>query len=152
MSAVADPIVGAVAGADVGAVAGADVGADAQATRRIAQVGRGRTLLIDFYASRCCRSVLVGDLEIRWVEGDPPAGFEQVGSVAGTRVVADHRLVGVLTTGGARIVETGGLFGRSLGVRLDAPEQWLAFLETPAAQRVHGQARPPLGNSALPTR
>ncbi|MES2210748.1 MAG: hypothetical protein V4515_11280 [Chloroflexota bacterium] len=127
-----------------------DVGADAKAERRIADVGRGRTLLIDFYVARCCTSVLVGDLETRWLEGDPPDGVEQVGLVAGSRIVADHRLVGVLTAGGARIVESGGLFGRSLGVRLAAPELWLAFLETPAARRIRGHTRRPLRESAGP--
>ena len=142
-SATPDPI----PGVDVSAM----VGVDAKATRRIAQVGHGRTLAIDFYVARCCTSALVGDLEVRWLEGDPPVGFEQVGSVAGSRIVADHRLVEVLTVGGARIVETRGLFGPSLGVRLEAGEHWLAFLETPAARRIRGRTARPRGDSTQPT-
>lgn len=125
--------------------AGAEVGADANATRRIRETGRGRDLLIDFYAARCCTSVLVGDLETHWIDGEPPGAVEQVGSVSGSRIVADHRLVEVLKRGRARLVETGGLLGRSLSVRLDAPEHWLAFLETPAARQIHTRPRHPLG-------
>jgi hypothetical protein len=57
-----------------------------------------------------------------------------VGVIDGVTILADRRLVGLLADG-AELVEAGPVFARSIGVRLDRPERWLAFLETPAARR-----------------
>ena len=116
------------------------IGADPRATRQIAGEARGRTLLIDFYVARCCTSVLVGDLETRWLDPGQDAGLELIGSVSGTPIVAHNGLTSVLRDGAARLV-AGGWLGRSLQVRLDVPEAWLDFLDTPAARRLRG--RPP---------
>lgn len=123
--------------------------ADSRATRRIAEEARGRTLLIDFFASRCCTSVLVGDLETRWLDPGQDAGLEPIGSVNATPIVADPALTAVLRAGRARIVAAGWL-GRSLRVWLDAPEAWLDFLGTPAARRLHGRGSEALTSSTLP--
>lgn len=112
---------------------------DARAALRIATTAQGRALVIDFFAARCCTNVLVGDLETRWLDGTPPDGLVAVGSTNGTQILAAEVLVGVLARGCARVVETGGLFGRSLAVRLEAPEHWLAFLDTPAARASGGR-------------
>lgn len=118
--------------------AGWTVTADAAGARRIAASAEGRVLAIDYFASRCCSSLLVGDLETRWVESGSHPEFVDVGNVAGTPVVADRRLVSVLATGRATIVETGGLLGKSIGVRLGKPEVWIAFLDSPAARGERG--------------
>ena len=115
------------------------IGADLRATRRIAEEARGRTLLIDFFASRCCTSVLVGDLETRWLDPAQVVGLEPIGSINATPIVADPALTAVLRAGGARLV-AGGWLGRSIRVRLDVPEAWLDFLETPGARRQPGRA------------
>ncbi len=124
------------------------IGADQRATRRIEEEARGRTLLIDFFASRCCTSVLVGDLETRWLDPGQDARFEPIGSVNATPIVADPALTAVLREGRARLV-AGGLLGRSLQVRLDTPEAWLDFLDTPAARRLRGRG-PEALTSAMP--
>lgn len=124
--------------------------ADPEATRRIAAEARGRTLLIDFFASRCCTSMLVGDLETRWLDPGRDVEFEPIGSVNTTPIVADAGLMTVLRKGGARIV-TGGWLGRSLQVRLDVPEAWLDFLDSPAARRMRQQAPESLANLTPPT-
>lgn len=126
------------------------IGADPRATRQIAEDARGRTLLIDFYASRCCRSVLVGDLETRWLDPGQDAGLEPIGSVSGTPIVADPGLTRVLRDGAARLV-AGGWLGRSFQVRLDVPEAWLDFLDTPAARRLRGRPSATMTSSAPPT-
>lgn len=126
------------------------IGADPKATRRIEEEARGRTLLIDFFASQCCTSVLVGDLETRWIDPGQDAGFERIGSVNATPIVADSAITAVLREGGARLV-AGGLLGRSLQVRLDTPEAWLDFLDTPAARRMHGRGSEARISSTPPT-
>ncbi len=125
------------------------IAADPRATRRIGEEARGRTLLIDFFASRCCTSVLVGDLETRWLGPGQDAGCEPIGSINGTPIVADPALTAVLREGGARIV-AGGWLGRSLQVRLDVPEAWLDFLDTPAARRMRGRPPEAVSSSAPP--
>ena len=110
------------------------IGADSATVHLIEHEANGRALLIDFYASRCCTSALVGDLETRWLDPDQTADLESFGTVSGTPIVAHRRLAIVLQEGRARIVR-GGWRRRSLQVRLDAPEVWLEFLETPAAHR-----------------
>lgn len=126
------------------------IGADPKATRRIEEEARGRTLLVDFFASRCCTSVLVGDLETRWLDPGQDAGLEPIGSIGPTPIVADLALAAVLRQGHARLV-AGGLLGRSLQVRLDTPEAWLDFLDTPAARRMHGRGSGARISSTPPT-
>ena len=124
--------------------------ADPRATRRIAEKARGRTLLIDFFVSRCCTSGLVGDLETRWLDPGQDGGCEPIGSIDGTPIVADPALTAVLREGGARIV-AGGWLGRSIQVRLDVPEAWLDFLDSPAARRLRGRASQAVASSTPPT-
>ena len=115
---------------------------------RLRRDGAGRSLLIDFYAARCCTSVLIGDLETRWLEdASSPVDAQPLGAIEGVPILADRRLLGLLA-GGAQLVGGGPIFARSIGVRLDHPEAWLAFLDTPAARRPartaslhHGNAR-----------
>ncbi|MEO8469838.1 MAG: hypothetical protein ABI573_09245 [Chloroflexota bacterium] len=123
---------------------------DPGATRRIAEESQGRTLLIDFFASQCCTSVLVGDLETRWLDPGQTAGLETIGSIGATPIVAESALSAVLREGRARLV-AGGLLGRSLQVRLDAPEAWLEFLDTPAARRPRGRGLQAVASSTPPT-
>jgi len=117
------------------------------ARARLRRDGAGRSLLIDFYAARCCTSVLIGDLETRWVEDAASVEARPLGAIEGVPILANRRLLGLLA-GGAQLVGGGPIFGRSIGVRLDHPEAWLAFLDTPAARRPattashhHGNAR-----------
>ncbi len=104
---------------------------------RLAELARGRTLVIDYYSARCCTSVLVGDLTIRWAELRPPGGFMPLEPIEGVAVVAEPRLLDVLERAGPSLAWGGPIFARHLAVRLDEPEAWIAFLETPAAFRSH---------------
>ena len=90
--------------------------------------------MIDFYTSQCCRSVLVGDLTTRWIEGEAPADAIEIATFSGTTILAEPRLVPLLEQG-ATLVESGPVFARSIGIRLRDPEHWIAFLESPAARR-----------------
>ncbi len=91
-------------------------------------------LLIEFFATRCCTNVMVGDLQTRWID-QAPAQAVDLGTLAGVQLFADPRIAELLADAGATLIETGSPFRRSIGVRLDSPEQWLAFLESPAARR-----------------
>lgn len=108
--------------------------ADARARARLRGRAAGRALLIDFYATRCCTSALIGDLETRWVDPAETPERIAVDEIEGVAILADRRLVPLLSEGAA-LVESGPVFAHTIGVRLDRPELWLAFLETPAARR-----------------
>jgi hypothetical protein len=114
------------------------------ARARLRRDASDRSLLIDFYAARCCTSGLIGDLETRWVESRwleaASAGeAKPLGAIEGVPILADRRLLALLA-GGAELVRAGPVFARSIGVRLDHPEAWLDFLDTPAARRPHRPA------------
>ena len=106
---------------------------DAAAEQRLRSEAAGRALVIDFFAARCCTGVVAGDLMTRWAD-EPGADAVEIGAVAGTRLLADRRLVEVLAEG-ASLVESGPFFARSIGVRLARPECWIDFLDSPAARR-----------------
>lgn len=116
----------------------ASLAATAGARARLRRGSSGRSLLIDFYAARCCTSGLVGDLETRWLEHHANAQVVKLAVIEDVEILADPRLVALLGDG-AELVEAGLPFARTIGVRLAHPERWLAFLETPAARR----RRPP---------
>ncbi len=105
-----------------------------EARARLRHRGTGRSLVIDFYAARCCTSGLIGDLETRWLDEASSSDAQPLGVIEGVPILADRRLLGLLA-GGAELVRAGPVFARSIGVRLDHPEAWLDFLDTPAARR-----------------
>ncbi len=98
-------------------------------------MARGRTLLIDFFASHCCGSNLaVGDLTARFVERTG-AGHADLAPIDGVRVAADAHLLELLESAGPTL-RLGGLpFARHLALDLEDPAAWLDFLATPAACR-----------------
>jgi len=102
---------------------------------RLGALGRGRTLAIGFYASRCCTSVAVGDLTVAWVEGAPPPGSVALAPLEGVPLVTDGRLVELLRAAGPTLVLGGPVFARHLALRLERPELWIDFLGRPAALR-----------------
>ena len=102
---------------------------------RLASMARGRTLLIDFFASRCCGSNLaVGDLTARFVDR-AGAGAVELAPVEEVRIAADPHLLELLGSAGPTL-RLGGLpFARHLVLDLEDPAAWLDFLATPAACR-----------------
>jgi hypothetical protein len=101
---------------------------------RLRALATGRALRIGFFASRCCSSVVVGDLTATWIDGEPPAGAVALAPLEGVPVVADARLVELLESAGPVLRLAGPPFARHLAVALERPERWIAFLDSPAAR------------------
>ncbi len=91
--------------------------------------------MIDFFASRCCTSVAVGDLTARWMANPPSTGFTPLAPIEGVPLVADERLLDLLASAGPTIRLGGPPFARHLAIDLDDPAAWIDFLGTPAALR-----------------
>ena len=122
------------------AVVAIGLGTELRAT--FAELAAGRTLAIGYFTSRLCGSILIGDIDLEWLEAEPggrvslPAGFVALAPLESVALVVDERLLEVLATAGPTIVQADGPFRRGLAIRLDAPEAWLDFLESPGARRL----------------
>jgi len=96
----------------------------------IAQLAKGRVLVIDYFASRRC-SVVVGDLTVDFEDTQPGPGYLELASIESVRVFAASRLLGVLGDAGSSLRLGGPPFARHLAVELDRPERWIDFLDAP---------------------
>ena len=96
----------------------------------IAQLAKGRVLVIDYFASRRC-SVVVGDLTVDFEDTPPGPGYVELASIESVRVFAESRLLGVLGDAGSSLRLGGPPFARHLAVDLGQPERWIDFLEGP---------------------
>ncbi len=95
----------------------------------IAQLAKGRMLVIDYFASRRC-SIVIGDLTVDFEVTPPGRGYVELASIKSVRVFAASRLLGILDAGSS--LRLGGPpFARHLAVDLDRPERWIDFLEAP---------------------
>lgn len=117
------------------------IGLEPRLRSRFAELANGRTLAIDFFISRLCTSIVVGDLELRWLATEPgghvwlPDGFVALAPIEGVGMAADERLLELLAASGPTIVEGGPLFARHLGLRLEDAAAWIDFLESPRSRR-----------------
>jgi|SRR6266545_4142159 len=96
----------------------------------VAQLAKGRVLVIDYFASRRC-SVVIGDLTSDFEDTPPGRGYIELASIEGVRVFAASRLLGVLAGARSSLRLGGPPFARHLAVDLDQPERWIDFLEEP---------------------
>ncbi len=119
------------------------IGLDSALRGRLAALSRGRTIVIDFFSSRCCTAVRVGDLTVRWLDGPPDPTMVPLAPIEGVPVVAEPRLLDVLADAGPTLRRAGSIFARGLGLDLERPERWLEFLDTPAAARRRAPRRTP---------
>ncbi len=102
---------------------------------RLPAMAAGRTLLVDFFASRCCTSVWVGDLTVGWLQrGEQRADLIALVPIDGVEAWADRRLERLLTSSVPTLCLGGPVFARHLAIHLDRPEDWLAFLDGPHAR------------------
>jgi hypothetical protein len=103
---------------------------------RLEELAAGRAIVIDFFASRCCTSVWVGDITAGWLQrGDDRADLVSLAPIDGVAVLADRRLLDLLASAGPTLRLAGPTFARHLAVELEDAAAWLAFLETPAGHR-----------------
>ena len=92
---------------------------------------KGRRLLLDYFASRCCgRNVSVGDLHLRWTGSEVPIAeeFQPLRAPAGIEAYVQRDLVSVLEAAGARIVMRGWGWFRRPRVELSDGGLWLDFI------------------------
>ena len=92
---------------------------------------KGRRLLLDYFASRCCgRNVSVGDVHLRWMRSDRPIAdeFQPLHAPAGIDAFVQRDLVSVLEAAGARIVMRGWGWFRRPVVELSDGALWLDFI------------------------
>ena len=107
-----------------------DLRIDPELRAGLARLAEGRVLVIDYFASSRCGTV-VGDLTARFRRDAPTDGYILLANVDGVPILAERRLVPLLKHSGPGLTITSSPFGRHLAVTLDRPEDWLAFLETP---------------------
>jgi len=102
-----------------------------EARRELPAMARGRRLVVDYFATRCCGgNVAVGDLSLRWLPADAgvDAEFVPVEAPDGLRVRVQHDLVSVLRSTGAQVVLRGrGRFRRPV-IELQDGATWLDFI------------------------
>ena len=102
-----------------------------EARRELPDRARGRRLLLDYFASRCCgHNVSIGDLHIRWAGPGSPIADEVLPLRAPGDVDAyvQRDLVPVLESAGGRIAMRGRGWFRRPVVELDDGAIWLDFV------------------------
>ena len=116
------------------------MGLDPALRGRLAKLAAGRSIAIDWFASRSrCTSVWIGDLTARWVEPGTPveAGLVPLAPIDGVPVLAAANLLDLLATTGPSLRLSGPVFARHLAIDLVDLVAWFDFLETPLAHRHH---------------
>jgi hypothetical protein len=102
-----------------------------EARRELPAHARGRRLLLDYFAARCCgRNVSVGDLHLRWIASGSPITDEFLPLRAPSDMDAyvQRDLVPVLEAARGRIAMRGrGRFRRPV-VELEDGAMWLDFI------------------------
>ena len=111
------------------------IGLDPKLQGRLSRLAAGRSLVIDFFATRCCSSVLVGDLTVRWTDEPPQAQLVELAPIEGVSIAAEPSIVELLETAGPTLRLAGLPFARHLALELDDPAAWIDFLATPPAFR-----------------
>jgi len=101
------------------------------ARRELPSMARGRRLLVDYFAARCCgTNVSIGDLSVQWRPLSRPVDpeFVPVEAPEGVRVCVQRDLVSVLRAAGGRVDVRGwGRFRRPVIELVDAA-LWLDFV------------------------
>jgi hypothetical protein len=112
------------------------IGLDPSLRGELARLSAGRAVVIDFFASRCCTSVWIGDLTAGWLQpGESRPDLVALAPIDGVPVFVDRRLIDLLADAGPTLRLAGPSFARHLAVRLEDAAAWLAFLETPDSHR-----------------
>jgi hypothetical protein len=101
------------------------------AVRELPGKARGRRLLVDYFAARCCgRNFSVGDLHVRWTSSLKlvAADFVPLEAPAGIEAYVQRDLVRVLDTAGAQVAMVGWGPLRRPVVELADGALWLDFI------------------------
>ena len=110
-----------------------------EARRELPARSRGRHLVVDYFAARCCgRSVTIGDLHLRWASAAADLGAEFLPLRAPGELAAhvQRDLVAVLEAARGRIVMRGrGPFRRG-AIEVADGAAWLEFIAGRAPRSV----------------
>ena len=107
----------------------------------LARLARGRALVIGYYASARCGTV-VGDLSTSWRTGSPGDQFRRLAPMEGVELFADARLLEVLRAGAPELRAGSALQRGTPSLYLGQPERWLEFLDGPTRPLVSRPTRP----------
>jgi hypothetical protein len=100
----------------------------------LAVMAAGRTLVIDYFASKRC-GVVSGDLTVAFQDEARDEPLAEAAPSAGVRIAVDARLRDVLAASGPTLRLSGPRFRRRLAIELERPELWLDFLNRPGVLR-----------------
>jgi hypothetical protein len=106
------------------------LGVEPTLRRSLAQLAKGRVLVVDYFASRRC-SVVIGDITGDFEDAPPAPGFVELASIEGVPVFAESRLLAVLADAGSTLRFGGLPFAKHITVEFDRLECWFDFLERP---------------------
>src|SRR6266446_5512166 len=95
---------------------------------RLRAMSKGGILVVDYFTSRRC-NVTLGDLTAGVRTQAPGTGYVELAPVEGVRLFAATPLLRLLREAGPGLKLVRGIFGPHLAVRLERPEDWIAFLE-----------------------
>jgi hypothetical protein len=102
-----------------------------EARRELPVRARGRRLLVDYFATRCCgRSVTIGDLHLRWASagGDIDPEFLALRAPGELAAYVQRDLVPVLEAARGRIVMRGRGPLRRAAIEVGDGAAWLEFI------------------------
>jgi hypothetical protein len=103
----------------------------AEARRELPGQAKGRRLMLDYFAARCCgRNVSVGDLHVRWSPlGNPiTEEFLPLRAPGGVDAYVQRDLVPVLEAAGGQIAMRGRGWFRQPVVVVEDGAMWLDFI------------------------
>lgn len=106
------------------------IGVSAELRGSLHDLAEGRALIVDYFASARC-GVAVGDITAAFAVAPPLETHARLEDIEGVPAFAERRLLALLDESGPSIERRRLPFGSPIGLRLDHPERWLAFLERP---------------------
>ena len=107
------------------------IGVEPALRTRLAQLAARRPLVLDYFASQRCGTV-IGDLTVEFRREPPGAAYAELATIEGVQVFAEKRLLPVFEDAAVTLRLAGPTFARRLAISLDPASRWIEFLEQPA--------------------
>ena len=104
-----------------------ELGVDPDLRALLSRWAEGRTLVVDYFASRRC-GVTVGDLTARFANGPLEPRYFELLPIGSVRVIAERALLALLADG-ASLRRAGPPFLHGLAISLVHPDHWMDFLD-----------------------
>ncbi|MBA3688159.1 MAG: hypothetical protein H0W81_04960 [Chloroflexi bacterium] len=110
------------------------LGVEPSLAPRLSELAHGRSIVVDYFASRTRRGVTVGDLRARFSSAPPGSDYAELEPLGDVRVLAERHLLQLLAAR-TELRLGGPAFARHLMVVIERPERWLEFLEAHPGNR-----------------